>query len=58
MKELSNANNTATRQGVPLPPMHFDLDGKLVDSAYQHVLAWEETFTDFQMDIPITLPSA
>jgi hypothetical protein len=26
---------------LPLPPMLFDLDG-LVDSAYQHVLAWHE----------------
>jgi HAD superfamily hydrolase (TIGR01509 family) len=32
--------------------MLFDLDGTLVDSAYQHVLAWHETFTDFRMDIP------
>ena len=32
--------------------MLFDLDGTLVDSAYQHVSAWHETFTDFRMDIP------
>jgi beta-phosphoglucomutase-like phosphatase (HAD superfamily) len=32
--------------------MLFDLDGTLVDSAYQHVLAWHETFSDFRMDIP------
>jgi HAD superfamily hydrolase (TIGR01509 family) len=32
--------------------MLFDLDGTLVDSAYQHVLAWHHTFTDFRMDIP------
>jgi len=32
--------------------MLFDLDGTLVDSAYQHVLAWHETFADFRMDIP------
>jgi hypothetical protein len=37
---------------VPLPPTLFDLDGTLVDSAYQHVLAWHDTFTDFRMDIP------
>lgn len=35
-----------------MPPMLFDLDGTLVDSAYQHVLAWHETFTDSRMDIP------
>lgn len=45
-------NDTTQRQAVPLPPMLFDLDGTLVDSAYQHVLAWHETITDFRMDIP------
>ena len=34
-----------------MPPMLFDLDGTLVDSAYQHVLAWHDTFVDFRMDI-------
>jgi beta-phosphoglucomutase-like phosphatase (HAD superfamily) len=52
MKKHSNANDTAARQAVPFPPVLFDLDGTLVDSAYQHVLAWHETFTDFRMDIP------
>jgi beta-phosphoglucomutase-like phosphatase (HAD superfamily) len=32
--------------------MLFDLDGTLVDSAYQQVLAGHETFSDFRMDIP------
>jgi HAD superfamily hydrolase (TIGR01509 family) len=32
--------------------MLFDLDGTLIDSAYQHVLAWHDTFVDFRMDIP------
>src|ERR687898_197311 len=26
----------------PAPPFLFDLDGPLVDSVYQHVLAWRE----------------
>jgi HAD superfamily hydrolase (TIGR01509 family) len=52
MKKRSNPNDTAPRQAVPLPTMLFDLDGTLVDSGYQHVLAWHETFTDFRMDIP------
>lgn len=37
---------------VTMPAMLFDLDGTLVDSAYQHVLAWHLTFRDFRMDIP------
>jgi HAD superfamily hydrolase (TIGR01509 family) len=51
MNKNSNANETSRRQAVPFPPMLFDLDGTLVDSAYQHVLAWHETFTGFRMDI-------
>ncbi len=50
MKPAQHTNVSAKRE-VPLPPMLFDLDGTLVDSAYQHVLAWHETFTDFRMDI-------
>src|ERR1700724_2663475 len=53
MNKRSNANDTPQRHAVPPPPMLFDLDGTLVvDSAYQHVLAWHETFTDFRLDIP------
>ena len=52
MKKKSSANDTTPRQAVPLPPMFFDLDGTLVDSAYQHVLAWHETFIDFRIEIP------
>jgi beta-phosphoglucomutase-like phosphatase (HAD superfamily) len=52
MNKHSNANDTAQHQAVPLPPLLFDLNGTLVDSAYQHVLVWHETFTDFRRDIP------
>ncbi len=37
---------------APPPAMLFDLDGTLVDSAYEHVLAWRETLDDFHLDIP------
>ena len=50
-KQLRHVEVSPTRE-VALPPMLFDLDGTLVDSAYQHALAWHETFTDFRMDIP------
>jgi len=50
-KQLRHVEVAPTRE-VPLPPMLFDLDGTLIDSAYQHALAWHETFTDFRMDIP------
>src|ERR1700736_517075 len=52
MNKRSNVNDTPQRHAVPPPPMLFDLDGTLVGSAYQHVLAWHETFTDFRLDIP------
>jgi HAD superfamily hydrolase (TIGR01509 family) len=50
MKPAKHTDVSATTE-VPMPPMLFDLDGTLVDSAYQHVLAWHDTFTDFRMDI-------
>ncbi len=37
---------------VPRPAMLFDLDGTLVDSVYEHVRAWHETFREFRLDIP------
>src|ERR1700732_4096452 len=52
MKKRASAHDTTPRQALPLPPMLFDLDGTLVDSAYQHVLAWHETFSDFRMNVP------
>src|ERR1019366_8136064 len=30
---------------VPPPAFLFDLDGTLVDSVYQHVVAWQEALT-------------
>jgi beta-phosphoglucomutase-like phosphatase (HAD superfamily) len=54
MNKNSDANETSQRKAVPFPPILFDLDGTLVDSAYQHVLAWHETFTDFRMFFPAT----
>src|SRR5271155_636712 len=30
---------------VPMPAFLFDLDGTLVDSVYQHVIAWQEALT-------------
>src|SRR5580658_2935197 len=31
---------------VPTPAFLFDLDGTLVDSVYQHVIAWQEALAD------------
>src|SRR5690349_1025174 len=41
------------------PPLHsppaflFDLDGTLVDSVYQHVLAWREALADTGMELSV-----
>jgi HAD superfamily hydrolase (TIGR01509 family) len=52
MSQVLRRKGTSESPGIPVPAMLFDLDGTLVDSAYQHVLAWHETFTDSRMDIP------
>ncbi|NMH97857.1 HAD family hydrolase [Pseudonocardia acidicola] len=39
---------------APAPPAFlFDLDGTLIDSVYQHVLAWHEALTEFGIDLSI-----
>jgi HAD superfamily hydrolase (TIGR01509 family) len=38
---------------VPQPALLFDLDGTLVDSVYQHVIAWQEALT--ACDIPLSV---
>lgn len=35
------------------PALLFDLDGTLIDSVYQHVLAWREALTEFDLDLAI-----
>ncbi|HEY2204896.1 MAG TPA: HAD family hydrolase [Pseudonocardia sp.] len=39
--------------GPPPPALLFDLDGTLIDSVYQHVLAWREALSAFGVDVPI-----
>src|SRR5690349_7099245 len=37
---------------VPLPAVLFDLDGTLIDSNYQHVIAWAEALRGAGIVIP------
>jgi HAD superfamily hydrolase (TIGR01549 family) len=37
----------------PRPALLFDLDGTLVDSVYQHVLAWREALAALGMDLSV-----
>jgi len=38
---------------TPPPALLFDLDGTLIDSVYQHVLAWREALAAFGLDVAI-----
>lgn len=38
---------------VSTPAFLFDLDGTLVDSVYQHVLAWHEALSQFGIELPV-----
>lgn len=40
-------------QSFPPPALLFDLDGTLIDSVYQHVLAWRQALSDFGLDVAI-----
>jgi HAD superfamily hydrolase (TIGR01509 family) len=35
-----------------IPPLLFDLDGTLVDSVYEHVMAWREALEDAEIRLP------
>ena len=37
----------------PRPALLFDLDGTLVDSVYQHVLAWREALAGLDVDLSV-----
>ena len=43
-------NRTAQRAE---PAFLFDLDGTLVDSVYQHVLAWREALEDLGIELAV-----
>ena len=38
---------------VPQPALLFDLDGTLVDSVYQHVIAWQEALTECGIELSV-----
>ena len=46
-----NSRTAHTHEGT-MPLVIFDLDGTLIDSVYQHVLAWEETLRSAGIVIP------
>ena len=38
---------------VPQPALLFDLDGTLVDSVYQHVIAWQEALATCGIELSV-----
>jgi HAD superfamily hydrolase (TIGR01509 family) len=42
-----------TRYSSPPPALLFDLDGTLIDSVYQHVLAWQEALTGVGIELSV-----
>lgn len=49
--EVTSAVDTASRSAGPA--FLFDLDGTLVDSVYQHVLAWREALEKLGIDLAV-----
>jgi HAD superfamily hydrolase (TIGR01509 family) len=48
---MSESNDTEP-QDETVPGVLIDLDGTLVDSVYQHVVAWHEAFRAYGYDVP------
>ena len=46
-------NDNALNNPNPAPAFLFDLDGTLVDSVYQHVLAWREALEATGIELAI-----
>ncbi len=38
---------------LPTPAFLFDLDGTLIDSVYQHVIAWRNALSEVGIDLPV-----
>jgi phosphoglycolate phosphatase-like HAD superfamily hydrolase len=46
---MSSAYSVLIPAGSPTPAFVFDLDGTLIDSVYQHVLAWREALEGIEL---------
>jgi hypothetical protein len=53
MGHTVKAGGVNEARGVRNTGMLFDLDGTLIDSVYQHVLAWREALEAEGIDIPV-----
>ena len=46
-------NSPVTYTETPAPSFLFDLDGTLIDSVYQHVIAWRAALADLGIDLSV-----
>ena len=53
MKRRIHALERAVRIPAPTPALVFDLDGTLIDSVYQHVLAWRTALESAGMELSV-----
>ena len=44
-------NGPASYPEPPTPAFLFDLDGTLIDSVYQHVIAWRAALSRLDIDL-------
>jgi HAD superfamily hydrolase (TIGR01509 family) len=51
---MSTSHDDRSSTAEPVPGVLIDLDGTLVDSVYQHVVAWHEAFRAAGYDVPQT----
>src|SRR5256714_14269981 len=47
------ANTAASYIDPPKPSFLFDLDGTLIDSVYQHVIAWRTALARLDIDLSV-----
>jgi len=50
---LAVGNALAREKIAAMPALLFDLDGTLVDSVYQHVIAWRDALESVGIDLPV-----
>jgi HAD superfamily hydrolase (TIGR01549 family) len=52
-KGLKMSNRARSEESDVVPALLFDLDGTLIDSVYQHVLAWREALERAGMEVAV-----
>ena len=53
MGRLGRMTSPVTYTETPPPSFLFDLDGTLIDSVYQHVIAWRAALADLGIDLSV-----